>query len=380
MRGFIKERTPGNFTAFWEDKHPATGKRRQHSKAGFKTKGAAPKHLNSIIGAVQDGTWRPDKPLTVAELLNQHWLPAQRARELRPATLAQYKGVIDHWLCPRLGGLRVNALTPAIVVDFISASRSETTAKGRTGLSPRSVSLATGILKAAVEWAQQNELIGRNPIASVRRPRPETKVMSIWTDAQAKAFLKATREDRLHFLWALALTRGLRRGELVGLKWQAVDLDAGVLRVESTWITVDGKALASRPKTQAGLRSISLDPALVALLRSHRARQLREKLAAGSAYEDSGYLVADELGKVYHPASISGWFEAATAKAGLPRVRLHDCRHAAASFMLGAGEPVKTVSEVLGHASVTVTLQTYAHSIPGSHEKAGARLSASLLG
>ena len=97
-------------------------------------------------------------------------------------------------------------------------------------------------------------------------------------------------------------------------------------------------------------------------------------------YEDSGYLVADELGKVYHPDSISGWFEAATAKAGLPRIRLHDCRHTSASLMLGNGEPVKTVSEVLGHASVAVTLGTYAHSLAGSHEKAGARLSASLLG
>jgi integrase len=204
--------------------------------------------------------------------------------------------------------------------------------------------------------------------------------MRIWTDEQAKAFLKATKEDRLHFLWAMALTRGLRRGELVGLRWSSIDLDARTLRVEQTLITVEGKPVASRPKTAAGLRSISLDPALVVLLRAHKARQAREKLGAGGAYEDSGYLVADEMGRVYHPDSISGCFEAAAAKAGLPRIRLHDCRHTAASLMLGAGEPVKTVSEVLGHASVTVTLGTYAHSIPGSHEKAGARLSAALLG
>ena len=260
MRGFIRERS-GGFTCYWEDKHPATGKRRQHSKGGFPTKGAAQKHLNSIIGAVQDGSWKPDKPLTVEQLLREHWLPAQKARELRPATLAQYEGAITHWIVPRLGGLKVASLTPAVVVDYMTALRSEKSAKGRAGLSPRSVSLATGLLKAACAWAVQAELLGRNPIASVRRPRPETKVMSIWTDAEAKAFLRATREDRLHFLWALALTRALRRGELCGLRWQAVDLDAGTLRIESTWITVDGQPVASRPKTAAGVRSISLDPA-----------------------------------------------------------------------------------------------------------------------
>ncbi len=176
------------------------------------------------------------------------------------------------------------------------------------------------------------------------------------------------------------LTRGLRRGELCGLRWSAIDLDAGTLRVESTLITVEGQPVASRPKTAAGLRSIPLDAQLVALLRAHRKRQRAEQLAAGPAYEASGYLLADDLGHPYHPDTISGWFEAKVAETGLPRIRLHDCRHTAASLMLASGVAVKVVSEILGHASPTITLSVYAHVMPGMAESAGAALSASLLG
>ncbi|MGO8685135.1 MAG: tyrosine-type recombinase/integrase [Thermoleophilia bacterium] len=358
----------------------ATGKRVQHNKGGFKTKGAAQKHLNAVLAKVDQGTWRPDKPFSVRELLVDQWLAAQRARELRPTTIAGYENAINQWILPHIGGVRVAALTPGIVVDLMSTLRSEKTANGRQGLSARSVQLAVGVLKSACAWAVTAELISRNPIAGVRRPRAAAPVMRVWTETEARAFLEATKEDRLGFAWSIYLARGLRRGELCGLKWSAVDLDAGTLRIEETRTTVKGEAVPSLPKTAAGRRSIQIDDRLVALLRAHRRRQAAEKLAAGGAYEDRGFLLADELGHPYHPDTISGWFDAKVAEVGLPRIRLHDCRHTAASLMLAAGEPVKVVSEILGHASITITLQTYAHVMPGMAEEAGARLSASLLG
>lgn len=118
----------------------------------------------------------------------------------------------------------------------------------------------------------------------------------------------------------------------------------------------------------------------VAILRGHKATQSRERLASGGAYVDDGYLLADELGQPYHPETLSGMFDAAVKASKLPRIRLHDTRHTAASLMLAAGVPVKVVSEMLGHASPTITLATYAHVMPGMAEKAGAALSASLLG
>ncbi len=138
--------------------------------------------------------------------------------------------------------------------------------------------------------------------------------------------------------------------------------------------------LLAIPKTTAGRRTVSLDDSLAAIIKSHRARQAAEKLATGGAYEDAGYVVCDELGGPYHPDTISGWFEAKAAEAKLPAIRLHDCRHTAASLLLASGTPVKVVSEMLGHSSPTITLAIYAHVMPGMSEEAGAALSASLLG
>jgi integrase len=378
MKGFIRPRGE-TFTCYWEVRDPATGQRKQHSKGGFRSRTKAQKHLNVVVGKVTTGEWRPDGSVTVRQLLNTYWLPAQRARELRPSTLEGYAVAIDHWIIPHLGGLPVASLTPAVVVEFMAALRSEKSANGRNGLSARTVQLATGVLKSACTWAVQAEILGRNPIAGVRRPRSAAPVMKVWSETEARAFLEATREDRLAFAWTLLLARGLRRGELCGLKWSAIDLDVGTVRIEETRTTVKREAVASLPKTAAGRRSIQVDGRLVALLRAHRRRQATEKLRAGPAYEDRGFLLADELGHPYHPDTISGWFDAKVAELGLPRIRLHDCRHTAATLMLAAGTPVKVVSEMLGHASVTTTLMVYAHTLPGMAEEAGARLSASLL-
>jgi integrase len=294
--------------------------------------------------------------------------------------LSQYEGVIESWILPRLGAVKVAQLTPATVVNYMTSLRSERSAHGRAGLSARSTQLSVGILKSACAWAVQNELIGRNPIASVRRPRAQAPAMKVWTADQARAFLVATRDDRLSVAYALLLSRGLRRGELLGLRWSAVDLEAGALRVDATLIIDDGHTIESRPKTNAGRRRIPLDATLVGLLRSHRDRQRFEKKAAGEAYDDGGYVIVDELGRPYYPGTISVAFKAAAEAAGLPAIRLHDTRHTAASLMLADGVPTKVVTEILGHASPVITLSVYAHVLPGMSEEAGERLSAQLFG
>lgn len=213
------------------------------------------KHLNTILGKVEDGSWTPDARITVRQLLQEHWLPPQRARGLRATTLAGYEGAINSWIVPRLGGLPVASLTPAVVVEFMAALRSEKSANRRNGLSARTVQLATGVLKSACAWAVQAEILGRNPTTGVRRPRSETKPMKVWTNDDARRFLEATREDRLAFAWALLLARGLRRGELAGLKWSAIDLDAGTLRIETTRTVVEGKQPRARRRRRASARS-----------------------------------------------------------------------------------------------------------------------------
>ncbi len=157
------------------------------------------------------------------------------------------------------------------------------------------------------------------------------------------------------------LTRGLRRGELAGLRWDAVDLEGRTLTISRTRVVVDGKAIDSTPKTAAGRRSVPLDDMLVARLRAHRARQATERLVAGEVYSDAGYLFTDELGSPYHPDTISDRFEDLVKASGLLRIHLHGTRHTAATLMLASGVPTKVVSELLGHASPTITLAIYAN-------------------
>lgn len=367
------------WTAYWFTTDPATGKRRQHSKGGFRLQKDAQAHLNGIMDQVGQGAWRPDTKVTVKDLLEKHWLPARESEGLRPATMALYRSAATSWVIPHIGALDVRQLTPARMGTMVDTLRASGSTLGRGGLSPRSVQLAVTVTKAATAWAVMTGMLGRDPLLGYKRPRTSSKPMTAWTADEAKTFLRATQSDRLAFGWGLLLTRGLRRGELCGLRWDDVDLDGGALSINRTRVIVDGKPTDSLPKTAAGRRSIPLDPALVGLLRRHRAAQAAEKLAAGAEYEDSGWLVADELGHPYYPDSVSAWFDQKVKDAGLRRIRLHDCRHSVASLLLASGVPVKLVADLLGH-DPKVTLATYAHVLPGASAEATAALSARLLG
>lgn len=223
--------------------------------------------------------------------------------------------------------------------------------------------------------------MGRDPLAGYRRPRAQAAkgAGAAWTADEARAFLGSVCDDRLTAAWTLLLTRGLRRGELAGLRWDAVDLDAGSISITRTRVLVNGQPTDSVPKTDAGRRTIPLDPGLVATLRSHQTRQKAERLAAGPAWIAEGYVFTDEFGAPLHPEYISTRFESLVDRAQLRRIRLHDTRHTAASLMLASGENVKVVAELLGHSSPTITQTIYQHVMPGMSEGAGERLSAALL-
>lgn len=374
--GSIRQRGD-TYTAYWWTLN-SSGKRIQRSKGGFQTKKAAQVHLNTVLSKVQSGEWKPDQPLTVQQLLVDHWLPSQMSRNRRPATLSQNRFVVNKWLVPYLGDHRASALTPAHVQTFVDELRNPKSI-GRRGLSPRSVQLAVGTLKSAYKFAVESELISRNPIANVRRPALQQRAMNSWSESQARRFLTQTRGDAFAAAWALLLTRGLRRGELCGLRWEAIDLDAGTATILHTLVVVDGKVQTSTPKTSSGRRSIPLDDSLISLLTAHRKRQSEDRLRAGSAWTDTGYVFADQLGRPVSPEVISDCFDRLVKASDLPRIRLHDTRHTAASLMLASGVSVKVVQEMLGHSSPAITLAIYAHTTPSMGREAGEALSSALL-
>jgi integrase len=254
--------------------------------------------------------------------------------------------------------------------------------RAERNLADRSVQMSTGFLKAATKWAVLAELIGRDPLVRVRRPRSQSRSMTVWTPEQSRAFLAATKSDRLFPAWALFLGRGLRRGEAAGLRWEHVDLDGGWLEVVTTRVLMgDGRAVESGPKTKAGARTIDLDSALVGILRTHRIHQVEEQLTVGKAWDRSGYVfTTNELGEPYYPGYFTAEWERRIGTLGLPQIRLHDARHSCFSAMLKAGTSIKVVQELAGHSSATVTLDVYAHVLPGMAKEAGERHSAQLFG
>jgi integrase len=197
--------------------------------------------------------------------------------------------------------------------------------------------------------------------------------MRTWTAQQLAAFLAATRDDRLHALWhRLALT-GMRRGEALGLQWDDIDLEAASLSARQALIPNGGEVVMSEPKTARGRRVIALDPGTVAVLKGQAARQLAEQAQVRS-WSDTGLIFTREDGEALHPEVASRFFRQAVKRALLPAIRLHDLRHTHATLALRAGIHPKVVSERLGHASVSITLDTYSHAIPAMQEEAAARI------
>jgi integrase len=204
--------------------------------------------------------------------------------------------------------------------------------------------------------------------------------MRTWTAAELRAFLEHVQDERLAALWMLAASTGMRRGEMLGLRWVDVDLDRGRVAVRQTLVIAGRQVVISEPKTSRSRRSIALDPRSVAALRSWRAAQAAERLAWGAGWTDSGLVFTREDGTPIHPEWLSDAFEWRIKTAGLPRIRLHDLRHTHASLGLAAGVPIKVMSERLGHTSSSFTADAYQHVTPGLEEEAAATVARLVFG
>ena len=200
--------------------------------------------------------------------------------------------------------------------------------------------------------------------------------MKVWSLKELRTFLASERESRLYPLWLTLATTGMRRGEVLGLRWEDVDLEAQSLYIRQTRVMTGYEPLLSTPKTRRGKRLVALDPATTVALKENRRRQRLERLAAGCPWLKTGYVFTREDGEPYHPERVSKLFLQGAKKVGLPRIRLHDLRHTYATLALGAGVHPKIVSERLGHANIGITLDCYSHCLPALSEEAACRVAA----
>jgi integrase len=374
VTGHVRKR--GKSWAYVVDLPPGQdGARRQRWRSGFRTRREAERALAQTIGQVHRGEYVERSRLSVGAYLSDEWLPAIRS-SVRPSTHASYSMIVRTRIVPRLGGVALQALTPAMLNGMHGELLA---AGGRDGrpLSARSVRLTHATIRKALADAARWGLLGRNvadladpPSADAER-RSRRAAMETWSAEQLRAFLGHVAEDRLAALWHLAATTGMRRGELAGLHWADVDLDAGRLAVSRSLVSVDYALVESGTKS-GKVRVIDLDSATVAALRAHHRRQAAERISLGPAYQDRDQMFCREDGEPIHPEQITRLFRRHQKALGLPRIRLHDMRHTHGTLLIEGGVHPKVVQERLGHHSVAFTLDVYAHVTPAMQAQAAA--------
>jgi integrase len=301
-----------------------------------------------------------DENLSVGEYLDR-WLSDSVRGTVRESTFSRDKYLVTKHIKPVLGRLRLKNLN-ALHLQGLYRERMD------SGLSASTVQKAHHVLHKALAQAVRWDLIPRNPADSVKAPTPAPKEMNPLSAREARKLLEAARGDRLEALYVVAVHTGMRRGELLGLRWKDVDLENATVRVRRTLTRVDdGKRLAlGEPKTKTSRRTVGLTPRAVESLRSHRARQAQEILRAGTLYRNQDLVFAGEGGGFINPSNLrQRSFAPLLERAGLAKITFHDIRHTCASLLFQQNVHPKFVQELLGHASVAITLDTYSHMLPG---------------
>ncbi len=316
--------------------------------------------------------------LTVGAFLEQ-WF-AGHAPSLKPSTVKSYAEVLRWYVRPRIGRVKLGELNALLIRGLYADLLAGGARRGGGPLSAATVGVVHRVLRKALNDAVLWGRLSRSPLLGVKPPRNDAREIRAWRPDEARRFVSAVEHDRLYALWVLLLATGMRRGELAGLRWPDVDLDARVLAVRRSRVSVAYRVHDSEPKTKSGRRTVSIDARVAALLRAHRRQQLEERLAWGPAWSDTGYVLTNEDGSPLHPERITVMFGRLVASAGLPRIRLHDLRHTSASLMLSSGVHSKVVSERLGHSSVSITLDLYSHVVPGLQSDAAEKLGDMILG
>jgi integrase len=324
-----------------------------------KTRAEVRDKLAKAIADRADGIVFDDENMTVEEYL-EGWLKGSVRGSVRDSTYDCYKIICRKHITSVLGGLKLSKLT-AMHVQRFYRDRLD------TGLAPATVHKCHTILHKALKQAVEWNLVPRNVADAVKAPRPAPrKEMHPLSPEEARRLLEAARDDRLEALYVLAVSTGMREGELLGLKWADVDLEASALRVRRTLTRHGGKVRLGEPKTKKSRRTVRLTPRAVEALKRHRARQAGEKLKAGSLYGDQELVFAGEGGGLINPSNLrQRSFLLLLKRAGLPGITFHDLRHTCASLLFQRNVHPKFVQELLGHASIVITLDTYSHMLPG---------------
>lgn len=374
MRGHIRKRGKNSWAIVVDiGRDPLTGKRKQQWVSVKGSKKEAEKRLAEILHHVDTSTFVKPSKVTVAEFLDR-WLQNYVWPNLAPRTAEGYEHTIQQHLIPSLGSLPMTQLRPEHIQQYYSEKLTSGRRNGKGGLSPRTVRHHHATLHDALQTAVKWGLLGRNPADAVNQPRYQRYEAHILNEEDVHVFLEATRSTPYYALFYLALFTGMRRSELLALRWSDVDLDLAHVSVARTLHHLrDGTTIFRVPKTPKGRRLVALPPSAALVLREHRDNQKAESILLGRSLTEDDLVFAQPDGSPLLPDTVThAWIKLAR-RSGLAGVRLHDARHSHASLMLKAGIHPKVVQERLGHASIQITLDTYSHLVPSLQTAAAVR-------
>lgn len=387
MQGHIRKRThrtkDGRTTVNWyvvvDLPRGPDGKRRQKWHGGFRTRKEAEAARIEILHAMNTGTYVEPTTTTLAEWVHRTWLPLIAGR-VKPSTLDSYRRNLELHVLPVLGHRQIRQLTPTMLSQLygdLLASGNKVTGEG---LNAKTVRYIHTIVHKVLADAVDLGVVAANVADRAKPPRPRAappNELKSWTPDELHRFLELIEGHRLEAAWHLAALTGMRRCEILGLRWQDVDLDNRRLSVRQTLVAVGYELAWSTPKTHQA-RTIDLDPGTVERLRRHRERQLEDRAEWGNGYQDRDLVFCKEDGSPIHPHTFSQAFERIVARTDLPRIPLHGLRHTHATIGLMLGVPAKVVTERLGHEDVAFTLKQYAHVIPGMQADAARLIAAAV--
>jgi integrase len=328
-----------------------------------KTKQEAVRKKNEVLRELEQGMLATGSQQKLKDYLD-HWLEDICKPNLRISSCVKYEKIIRLYIVPDLGDVQLQKLTPGQVQALY-------TKIWKRGLSSKTVNSIHGLLHKALDDAVKAGLVSRNVCDSVSSPHVVKRRVKPLALEQARKLLEIARGHRLEVLLTLAVVTGMRRGELIALRWSDVDLERRILLVCHTadYIAHYGH-VETEPKTESGLRQISLPAFMIDILRQHRIEQLELRLKVGSAWEDRDLVFCDLHGGYLNSRYLLKMLDRLLESAELPHMHFHDLRHSAASILLSMGVNPKVIQELLGHSDMSITLGTYSHLFPTMQEEA----------
>lgn len=373
MPGHIRKRSASTYSLIFDLPRGEDNKRNQKWITFKGSKKDAGLELGRLMSEANTGAFGDPSKLTVVAFLRT-WIEQMRAHR-EPRTIQGYEQIINTYLAPALGGVKLAKLRPLHIQNYYSYASEKLKLSARTILHHHA--LLHKALKDAVRW----QAIPRNPCDAVDKPKPKRPNLSALDTAEALKLLDVCKGTCWHTPILLALTTGLRRGELIGLRWSDIDLDKPCLKVQRSVDTSKGNGLRYKaPKTEKSKRTVPLLQTVTEHLRLAKAAHLRACLEEGQPESYRDVVCAYDDGSPMMPDSLSRAVPRLLAKAEVKGVRLHDLRHTYPMMMLRLGVPLKVISDLMGHSTITITADTYMHDAPDMAIEAAGKLDALLFG